>query len=199
MSVKTNDRLMERTVGVSAKAPLKAIAAALKREREAAGLSLTEVARQAGIAKSTLSQLEAGTGNPNLETLWALAVALDVSLADLLDPPRPQVLLVRAGEGEPIRAEHSDYAVTLLSNAAPGTRRDLYRLAFEPGPARESDPHPTAVIEHLVLSTGRALIGPADSAVELGPGDYISYPGDVPHTFQALEPGTTAVLVLEHR
>ena len=104
-----------------------------------------------------------------------------------------------AAEGEPIRAEHSDYAVTLLSNAAPGTRRDLYRLAFEPGPARESDPHPTSVIEHLVLSTGRALIGPADSPVELGPGDYISYPGDVPHTFQALEPGTTAVLVLEHR
>ncbi|GLC63054.1 hypothetical protein PLESTB_001975900 [Pleodorina starrii] len=190
---------MERTVGVGAKAPLKAIAAALKREREAVGLSLTEVARQAGIAKSTLSQLEAGTGNPNLETLWALAVALDVSLADLLDPPRSQVLLVRAGEGEPIRAERSDYAATLLSSAAPGTRRDLYRLAFEPGPARESDPHPTSVIEHLVLSSGRALVGPADSAVELGPGDYISYPGDVPHTIQALEPGTTAVLILEHR
>ncbi|MEX5265831.1 hypothetical protein RF640_17590 [Kocuria sp. CPCC 205231] len=55
------------------------------------------------------------------------------------------------------------------------------------------------MIEHLVLSTGRALIGPAEAPAELGPGDYISYPGDVPHTFQALEPGTTAVLILEHR
>lgn len=85
------------------------------------------------------------------------------------------------------------------AGAAPGTRRDLYRPAFEPGTARESQPHPTSAIEHLVRATGRAPIGSADSPVELGPGDYISYPGDVPHTFQALEPGTTAVLVLEHR
>ena len=54
------------------------IAASLRRERARAGLSLTEVARRAGIAKSTLSQLESGTGNPSVETLWALGVALDV-------------------------------------------------------------------------------------------------------------------------
>ena len=35
-------------------------------------ISLTELARRAGLAKSTLSQLEAGTGNPSIETLWSL-------------------------------------------------------------------------------------------------------------------------------
>ena len=35
-------------------------------------------------------------------------------------------------------------------------------------------------------------------AAELSPGDYIRYPGDVPHVFEALEPGTRAVLVSEH-
>ena len=43
---------------VQAKAPLEVIAASLRRERRRTGLSLTEVARRAGIAKSTLSQLE---------------------------------------------------------------------------------------------------------------------------------------------
>jgi quercetin dioxygenase-like cupin family protein len=33
---------------------------------------------------------------------------------------------------------------------------------------------------------------------ELRPGDYIYYPGDVPHVFEALEPRTQAVLVSEH-
>ena len=33
--------------------------------------------------------------------------------------------------------------------------------------------------------------------VELRPGDYISYPGDADHVFDALEPGTFAVLVSE--
>src|SRR5690242_11606233 len=62
--------------GTPTSAPLAAIAAALRRERARAGLSLTELARRAGVAKSTLSQLESGLGNPSVETLWALGVAL---------------------------------------------------------------------------------------------------------------------------
>ncbi|HEY0003157.1 MAG TPA: helix-turn-helix transcriptional regulator, partial [Actinoplanes sp.] len=58
--------------------PLATIAAALRRERERVGVSIAELARRAGIAKSTLSQLEAGTGNPSVETRWALAVGLGV-------------------------------------------------------------------------------------------------------------------------
>lgn len=54
------------------------------------------------------------------------------------------------------------------------------------------------VVEHVVLSAGRALVGVADEPVELRPGDYVSYPGDVPHVFEAVEPGTHAVLVSEH-
>src|SRR5699024_12139806 len=53
--------------------PSQQIAAALKRERLRAGLSLSEVPRRAGIGKSTMSGLETGTGNPSLETMWALA------------------------------------------------------------------------------------------------------------------------------
>lgn len=44
--------------------PISVIAKSLVRERARTGLSLAEVARRAGIAKSTLSQLESGNGNP---------------------------------------------------------------------------------------------------------------------------------------
>ena len=52
--------------------PISVIAKSLVRERARTGLSRAEVARRAGIAKSTLSQLESGNGNPSLETLWSL-------------------------------------------------------------------------------------------------------------------------------
>lgn len=190
---------MERTVTEHSKAPLKAIAAAIKRHREAAGLSLTEAARRAQIAKSTLSQLESGVGNPSVETLWALALALDVSFTDLVDPPRAGVVIMRANEGEPVRSEHSDYAITLLAHAPSGSRRDLYKLAAEPGPARESEPHTPGTIEHVILTAGSAKVGPSGSPATLHAGDYISYPGDAPHIFEALEAGTTAVMIDEHR
>lgn len=180
---------------MDSKAPLDVIASSLRRERNRAELSLTELARRAGIAKSTLSQLESGTGNPSVETLWALSVALEIQFADLLEPPRPKVQVIRANEGPAIYSEHADYSATLVSSCPPNARRDIYRLAVDPGPGRESEPHMPGTIEHVVLGTGRALVGLTGEPVELGPGDYIAYPGDLPHVFQALEPGTTAVLV----
>lgn len=74
--VKTNNRFLWCTMSL----PIEIVAKGLQRERQKAGLSLAEVARRAGIAKSTLSQLEAAQGNPSLETLWALCVALDIHL-----------------------------------------------------------------------------------------------------------------------
>lgn len=180
------------------KAPLDVISTSLRRERARAGLSLTEVARRAGVAKSTLSQLEAGTGNPSVETLWALCVALDIQFAQLVEPPRPRIQVIRANEGPAVHTERGDYSATLVASSPPNARRDIYRIAVEKGPGRQSDPHMPGVVEHVVLSTGRALVGFADDPVELFPGDYIAYPGDLPHVFQALESGTTAVLVSEY-
>ena len=180
-------------------APLQAIARSLRRERERAGLSLTELARRAGIAKSTLSQLESATGNPSVETLWALGTALDVPFSRLVEPPTPPVHVIRAGQGPAVFSERSNYVATLLSACPPNARRDLYLIGAEPGEPRRSAPHMAGVIEHVVLSSGRAEAGPDEEAVELEPGDYVAYPGDVPHVFRALEPGTFAVMVSEHR
>jgi transcriptional regulator with XRE-family HTH domain len=186
------DRPVERTSAVAL------VAASIRRERERAGLTLTELARRANIAKSTLSQLESGTGNPSVETLWAIGVALDVSFGRLLEPPSQPVRVVRAGEGPVTYADASPYAATLLASTRPHSRCDLHRIAAEPGGVRRSEPHMAGVVEHVVVVSGRASLGPRDAPVELGPGDYVSYPGDAPHVFEALAADTTAVMVSEY-
>src|SRR5258705_359782 len=175
-------------------APLAAIAASLRRERERVGLSLTELARRAGIAKSTLSQLESGTGNPSVETLWALGVALGVPFSQLVDPPAPQIRVIRAGEGPGIPAERGSYAGTLLATGPPHARRDLYLIDQEPGHVRHAAAHIPGSVEHLVVAAGRMLAGPADAPIELGPGDYATFRGDIPHVYEAPQPGTGGVL-----
>jgi transcriptional regulator with XRE-family HTH domain len=188
----------EAETAPSPAAPLAAIAASLRRERDRAGLSLTELARRAGIAKSTLSQLESGTGNPSVETLWALGVALGVPFSQLVDPPAPQIRVVRAGTGARIPAELSHYTGTLLAAGTPHARRDLYLIEQEPGVVRQAAAHIPGSVEHLVVAAGRMIAGPADAPIELGPGDYATFRGDVPHVYQALVTGTWAVLVMEH-
>jgi transcriptional regulator with XRE-family HTH domain len=174
------------------------IAASLRRERDRVGLSLTELARRAGIAKSTLSQLESGTGNPSVETLWALCVALGVPFSRLVEPPAVPVRVIRAGQGPRISSDQAHYTGTLLSAGAPHARRDIYVIELEPGAPRQAQAHLPGTVEHMVVVAGRIRTGPADQPVELGPGDYAAFPGDVPHGYVATEDGTWAVLVMEH-
>jgi transcriptional regulator with XRE-family HTH domain len=178
--------------------PVATIAAALRRERDRAGISLTELARRAGIAKSTLSQLEAGTGNPSVETVWALGVALGVPFSRLVEQPVPAVHVIRAGDGPRLRSEQADFTGTLLSAGSTRARRDLYLIEVEPGTGRDAQAHLPGSIEHLVVAAGRLRTGPAPQLVELDPGDYVAFAGDVPHRYEALEPGTVVVLIMEH-
>ncbi|MFI2203999.1 helix-turn-helix domain-containing protein [Streptomyces sp. NPDC020192] len=178
--------------------PMEWIAASLKRERARAGLSLSELAKRAGIAKSTLSQLEAASGNPNVETLWALAVALGVPFSALVEPPVQSVQVIRAGQGPGVASGQASFVGILLSASPPGARRDIYQIRAEPGSARTAEPHIPGTVEHLIVGTGRVKAGPAGEEVELDPGDYMAYRGDVAHSYEALAPGTTFVLVMQH-
>jgi transcriptional regulator with XRE-family HTH domain len=175
-----------------------AIATAIRRERERAGLSLTELAKRAGLAKSTLSQLEAGTGNPSVETLWALGVALGVPFSRLVEPRVAPMLVVRAGEGPAVRSAQTNFVGTLLATCPPGARRDIYRMTVEPGPPRLADAHLPGTVEHVLVSSGRLRCGPTEQLVDLDPGDYAMFAGDIPHRYEALAPGTSAVLIMEH-
>lgn len=177
--------------------PSQQIAAALKRERLRAGLSLSEVARRAGIGKSTLSGLETGSGNPSLETMWALAAALDIPLARLLDPPPHEVALQHVGDMPSLPSTTANYVATLLSPSPTNARRDVYFIQAEPGEPRESQPHPQGTIEHVILGRGAARIEVLWKSYDLGVGDYLTHPGDQPHRFTALAPGTNAVFVVE--
>jgi transcriptional regulator with XRE-family HTH domain len=178
--------------------PIAVIAASLRRERDRAGLTLTELARRAGVAKSTLSQLESGTGNPSVETLWALGVALGVPFSRLVEPAAPPVRVVRAGQGPRIPSERAHFAGTLLSAGNPQGRRDLYVIEVQPGPVRHAQAHLPGSVEHLIVAAGRIRTGPEPDPVELGPGDYAAFPGDVPHAYEALAPDTWAILIMEH-
>ncbi|SUC31769.1 Cupin domain [Providencia rettgeri] len=85
----------------------------------------------------------------------------------------------------------------MLSSAPADSRRDIYTVVAQPGRDRISEPHMHGVSEHIIIMSGRALVGPLDNPVELQVGDYIHYPGDEPHIMRALEPNTMAVMVID--
>ena len=189
---KTNETFVIKNTEGCMTQPIILIAKSLVRERARTGLSLAEVARRAGIAKSTLSQLESGNGNPSLETLWALCVALDIPFARLLEPQVNTTQVIRRGEGTKVIAEQANYQAILLAACPPGARRDIYLLLTQPGADRISHPHPPGSVEHIIVTQARAG-RPDGSAGRAGggrlhllsrrsgarfPGAGAGYPGD---------------------
>ncbi|MDX6600144.1 MAG: hypothetical protein QOE87_4031 [Gaiellales bacterium] len=59
----------------------------LKRARTRRGVTLTELAAETGISKSTLSRLESGQRKPSLELLLSIAEAHQVPLDELVGAP----------------------------------------------------------------------------------------------------------------
>jgi transcriptional regulator with XRE-family HTH domain len=185
-------------VGAAAGAgsPLDAVAANLRRLRAERGVSTVALARDSGVARATLAQLEAGRGNPTLETLYALANTLGVGLAEVIGAPATdEVEVVRAGEGA--RVAGAAVRARLVAQLSPRGRLEVYDFALRAGRRQRSDPHPAGVVEHLLVHTGRLRVGPETTPVELGPGDYARYAADVPHLYEAFEPGTSATLLME--
>lgn len=177
--------------------PIALIARAIQRERTKANMSLSALAKEAGLAKSTLSQLEAGQGNPSVETLWAIANALNVPFSFLFETATSEKTLIRRGEGEPVSSEVSGFRAVLLANCPPGRRRDLYRSSLTAGSARSADPHPMGTVEHVFVASGKVRTGPLDEAETLEEGDYFRFPGDVAHSYEALSETAVILLVME--
>jgi transcriptional regulator with XRE-family HTH domain len=175
---------------------VKTIAANVRRLRAARGLSAAALARASGVARATLAELEAGRGNPTVETLYGLASVLGVTLADLLvEPEAPAVQVVRAGEGPHVSGPVLE-ARLLRQAAVERSRVEVYELRVLPGRPRRADPHPHGVTEQLLVHEGRLRCGPEAGPVDLEPGDFAVFDAAVPHLYEALGEPVTAALVM---
>ena len=153
----------------------------LRRLRQAQSLTLASLAGQVGVTASALSQIERGTSEPSLGTLWRLGRALNASLFDFFaGQEAPTVDVTRAGERTVVEFERFSYEV-MARSAQRGI--DLFTLRLEPGEGPVRDP-----IGHAGEEAGMVVEGTMDVVVagvthRLGPGDAIWFISGQPHTF----------------
>jgi transcriptional regulator with XRE-family HTH domain len=175
---------------------VKAIAGNVRRLRTARGLSAAALARESGVARATLAELEAGRANPTVETLYGLARVLGVTFADLLVPAdAPPVHVVRAGEGPQVPGAVVQ-ARLLRQASVERVRVEMYEMRVVAGEPRHADAHQPGVVEQLLVHEGRLRVGPETGPVELGAGDFAVFEASVPHVYEALGGDVSAALVI---
>jgi transcriptional regulator with XRE-family HTH domain len=167
---------------------VRAVAANVRALRLQAGFTLADLAAAAGLGKSTLAQLESGRANPSVETLWAIAAALQVPFARIVEEERPSLRVVRARDVPAMRSEETPgWAGRLLTASHRRGTFDLYALDLEAGAVRHADAHHAGVVEHVIVVVGHLRAGPQSGPVELAAGDLVSFAADVPHVYEAIE------------
>lgn len=172
------------------------VALNVRRLRIENGLSLSELARASGVSKGTLSRLEAGSLNSTIKTLIALANALNVTVDDIVSDKFSGLQVIRPDEEDWVRG--STLGVRLLDHLLGRSVVDVYEATFTGGMRREAEGHGDGILEHLFLTAGRLLVGPLGEAVELQAGDFIRFPADGPHIYEAIDGDAQAVLLLSY-
>jgi transcriptional regulator with XRE-family HTH domain len=160
-------------------------------------MSLGELARASGTAKATLSLLEAGSGNPTIATMYALADALRTPLGELIAVYPVDATLVRAGDGTQMRRGSvlSRYVSRIEANR---DLMEIYELSVAAESEDESQPHRPGVREYLFVIRGALLAGPSHDLQELHEGDYLSFQADVPHKYVGLGDSALALCFVHY-
>jgi transcriptional regulator with XRE-family HTH domain len=112
------------------------------KQREAAGISLRELAARTRISSSMISDVEPGTKSSTVTTVVRLAEALGVSAAALIDGGTnraPPIRVLRRGQGA--GGEHPA-SWDSLGPAGLGSRIDFVRYQIPPSWVRPLPTHP---------------------------------------------------------
>ena len=150
--------------------------------------------------RATWGNLESGSANPTLQVLYGVALALQVSLEELLAAPRssarhyPVASLTTKQRG-------SVTVRKLLPDPLPGMELD--RMELPPGARLVGVPHTAGTREYLVCETGPLVLVASGERYELAPGDVVVFRGDQRHSYEnpgrKLAVGYSAVLLAPPR
>jgi transcriptional regulator with XRE-family HTH domain len=168
------------------------LAGNVRRLREARGLSQQRMARLSGIPRPTWASLESGGANPTLAVLSRAAAALQVSIEELVGPPRTAARLFRAAEVRE-RRRQGGILRPLLPEAIPGL--DISRMEIAPGGHVVGVPHTPGTREYLTCERGRIRLVASGERWELAPGDALVFRGDQRHSYHNPDPRRPALAI----
>lgn len=163
------------------------IARNLRRFRQERALSMSELARQAGLSKQTIAGIEAGHANPTVDTLEELARTLGVSIRALMSELGSEILL-QPSDGIQWMPQ-SGMAVRHLDQAFGSgyVYNSVLQLEANKGISRHR-PGSRGALRHCYVLDGRLRIGPENATVSVKARDFVRFPADTAHVFEAITP-----------
>lgn len=163
--------------------------------REARGLTQQQLAKLAGVPRPTWANLESGAANPTISVLVKVAAALQVSVEELLSPPRAAARFF-AADRLVVRKRGLVTVRKLLPEPLPSLELD--RLELPSGAQMIGVPHTPGTREYLTCERGTVELTASGQSWQLQPGDVVVFRGDQKHSYRnpAREPAVAYSVVV---
>ena len=156
----------------------RSVAHNMRKVRLARGMSLRDLATQTNLSTALLSQIERAVANPTVVALTRIAVALDMSFADLT---RSMVI-----ETEIIRAESTDSESPRARMLFAMMQRRRFDISEGKLPAHQSgvsSDHGQQSVEYAYVISGSVTLTLGEDTYELGEHDAIRFSSEVSHAY----------------
>jgi len=153
-------------------------------------LTQEQLAKAAGVPRSTVANLESGEGNPSLTVLVKIATALDTSIDELIGSPRAKV---RHWTAYDVASQSRGRGVTtrdLVPESVPEEVMEL--MDFAPDAVMAGTPHLPGTREFFSCLEGSVTIFVAGERFVLEAGDVLGFPGNTPHSYRNTGKGLKA-------
>ncbi|MEM7202573.1 MAG: XRE family transcriptional regulator [Planctomycetota bacterium] len=156
------------------------IAGNMRQLREAQGRTQAQMAARAEVPRATWTNLESGAANPTIAVLARVAFALQVSVEELLSPPRADCELFPKATLRQLQRGGATVQ-KLLPHAIPGMEID--RIELPPGARMAGVPHTPGTREYLTCEAGELQLTAAGESWRLQKGDVLAFRGDQRHGY----------------
>ena len=158
------------------------------------GLTVQRLAEATGLSKGFISQVENNRTSPSLQSLHAIANALEVSVAYLVVEENQVPHVVRAAQRPSVRVGGNTSRVEILS-AQPKRNMEVLMAELPPGVSAGHKCHYHHGEEVVVCLEGRVRIVCGDHNFVLETGDSIHYDGRLPHAVENAGITTARIII----
>jgi len=161
------------------------VAQNLQRLRGKRHLSLDALARQCGVSRAMLAQIESGRSVPSIKVLCKIAKGLKVSVAAFLEHRAFEgVTVLAASQSKRLVSANGAFVSRTLFPFDVARQSEFYELRLSPLGEEQSDGHGPGVQENLVVSQGVLEISVSDERYLLSTGDSILFYADQAHRYR---------------
>ena len=158
----------------------------IRQIRKDKNLGLDELARLSGVSKSMLAQIERGSGNPSLSTLWKIANGMKVPFDALVTRPKAPYEIVQLSDIDPVLGDGGNIRNYAIFPDDENRRFSIYYIEVEPGCGWQSEPHLHGTIEFVTVFRGALELvqGDGDHTFRIEKGGSIRFEADMVHSYR---------------